>query len=136
MTYVSNTLQLKHLTLSRLKLCMRKLTALEPDFLFVSHHWPWLDSDFFVLSMNLLLLSAALLVVTEMVVVDFYVLVLIQCPDKEWNGDIHDNEDWATSSEVPFCRLRVTQFAKSEFAASFLCRRWRSTVRRRRRRRW
>ena len=37
-TYVSSTLQLKHPALSRLKLCMRKLTALESDFLFVSHH--------------------------------------------------------------------------------------------------
>ena len=69
MTYVSNTLRLKHLTLSRLKLCMRKLTALEPDFLFVSHHWPWLDSDFFVLSMNLLLLLAQVLVLIDSIVV-------------------------------------------------------------------
>ena len=33
-----------------------------------------------------------------MAMVDSYVLVLIQCPDKEWNGDIHDNEDWAWQS--------------------------------------
>ena len=33
-----------------------------------------------------------------MAMVGSYVLVLIQCPDREWNADIHDNEDWAWQS--------------------------------------
>ena len=33
-----------------------------------------------------------------MAMVDSYVVVLIQCLDKEWNADIHDNEDWAWQS--------------------------------------
>ena len=71
------------------------LKTLERKAVFVFYESPAVVSSSASIDRLYCYLFAQLFVATGMAVEESCVLVLIQCRDREWNGDIHGDEDWA-----------------------------------------